>query len=124
MIEKMNLTESDIKENYQEFITFVSDFFEGERKTRLLKMYSEDNLGLSLAMSPAATTEHFHLCHPGGYIQHIMHVVKNSFVQKKAFEMGGGTPNWTDEEMVFAALHHDLGKLGDPQFGDYYIAQT
>jgi hypothetical protein len=124
MITKPNLSEAEIQQNYQEFIAFVGNEFKGERKERLLKMYSEEHLGLSLAMSPASTTEHFHLCHPGGYIQHVMNVVRNSFAQKKVYEINGGTVDWTDEEMVFAALHHDLGKLGDPEFGDYYVAQN
>jgi len=124
MITKQNLSESDIQHNYQEFITFVKNEFKGKRKEKLLEMYSEEQLGLSLAMSPAATAEHFHLCHPGGYVQHVMNVVRNSFHQKKIFEDGGGTVDWTNDEMVFAALHHDLGKLGDPEFGDYYVPQS
>ena len=124
MITKQNLSESEIQENYQEFLAFVGKEFKGERKEKLLKMYSEDCLGFSLAMSPAATCEHFHNCHPGGYLQHIMNVVKNCFIQKKAFEVNQGFIDWTDEEMIFAALHHDLGKLGDPDFGDYYVPQN
>ena len=124
MITKFNLSETEIEQNFQEFIDFVKREFKGERRERLLKMYDEDNLGLSLAMSPASTTEHFHLCHPGGYIQHVMNVVRLSFAQKKVFEVSGGKVDWTDEEMVFAALHHDLGKLGDPEFGDYYAPQS
>ena len=124
MIEKQNLSESEIEKNYNEFIDFISDTFTGERKTKLLKLYSEDILGQSLAMAPASTCEHFHQCWPGGYIQHIMHVVKLSFAQKKIFQMLGGNVDWTDEEMIFSALHHDLGKLGDPDFGDYYVTQN
>lgn len=124
MITKPNLSEAEIQQNYQEFLTFVGNEFKGERREKLLKMYGEDQLGLSLAVSPASTTEHFHLCHPGGYIQHVMNVVRNSFAQKKVYEINGGTVDWTDEEMVFAALHHDLGKLGDPEFGDYYVHQS
>lgn len=124
MITKFNLSETEIEQNFQEFIEFVKREFKGERRERLLKMYDEENLGLSLAMSPASTTEHFHLCHPGGYIQHVMNVVRLSFAQKKVFEVSGGKVDWTDEEMVFAALHHDLGKLGDPEFGDYYAPQS
>ena len=124
MIEKNNLSESEIQKNYKEFISFISTTFKGERKEKLLELYSEDVLGVSVAMSPASTCEHFHLCNPGGYIQHSMHVVKNSFAQKKVFEINGGTVDWTDEEMIFASLHHDLGKLGDPEFGEYYVTQN
>ena len=125
MIDKPNLSDAEIQENYQEFLKFVSDVFKGERKAKLLKMYSDDDgyLGLSLATAPAAMCEHYHLCHPGGYLQHIMNVIKMSFASKKLFELAGARIDFTDEEMVFAAMHHDLGKLGDPEFGDYYAPQ-
>jgi hypothetical protein len=124
MIEKPNLTEEEIQQNYQEFIEFVGNTFTGERRDGLLKMYDGEELGLAAAMAPASTTEHFHLAHPGGYLQHIMHVIKLSFASKKLFEIAGATTDYTDEELVFSAMHHDLGKLGDPEFGDYYVAQT
>ena len=56
MIDKPNLSDAEIQENYQEFLKFVGDVFKGERKTKLLKMYSDDDgsLGLSLATAPAA----------------------------------------------------------------------
>jgi len=125
MIEKPNLTDKEIQENYQEFMTFIGGAFKGERKEKLLKMYddSEEGLGLPAATAPAAMCEHFHLCHPGGYLQHIMHVVKLSFACKKVFEIAGAKLDFTDEQMIFSALHHDLGKLGDPQFGEYYVPQ-
>ncbi len=67
--------------------------------------------------------EHYHLCHPGGYLQHIMHVIKLSFAAKKMFEIAGANIDFSDEQMIFSAMHHDLGKLGDPEFGEYYIPQ-
>ena len=125
MIEKPNLTDSEIQENYQEFLKFIGDVFTGDRKEKLLKMYSDDegSLGLPAATAPASMCEHFHLCHPGGYLQHIMHVVKLSFAGKKMFEIAGAKVDFTDEEMIFSALHHDLGKLGYPEFGEYYAPQ-
>ena len=99
--------------------------FKGERKTKLLKMYSDDDgsLGLSLATTPAAMCEHYHLCHPGGYLQHIMNVIKMSFASKKLFELQGCNIDFTDEQMVFAAIHHDFRKACDPEFGEYYTPQ-
>ena len=123
MIEKQNLTETELQKNYDEFIDFVKSSFTGVRQKNLLKMYSSEELGMSAAMSPASMCEHFHLSHPGGYLQHIMHVIKLSHVNKKMFIASGANIDFTDEEMVFAAMHHDLGKLGDPEFGDYYIIQ-
>lgn len=123
MINTHELTEKELQQNYQEFIDFVGDTFKGDRKKKLLAMYSEDVLGMSLVMSPASTCEHFHLSHPGGYLQHIMNVIKMSFAAKKMFQVAGCSIDFTDEEMVFAAMHHDLGKLGDNEFGDYYVPQ-
>ena len=31
--------------------------------------------------------------------------------------------NFTNEELIFAALHHDLGKIGDLEGNDYYVPQ-
>lgn len=125
MIDKPQLTDDEIQQNYQEFVTFVGDVFKGERRERLLKMYddSEEGLGLPAATAPASMCQHFHLAHPGGYLQHIMHVVKLSYACKKVFEIAGAKVDFADEEMVFSAIHHDLGKLGDPQFGEYYVPQ-
>lgn len=125
MIETAKLSDAQIEGNYQEFLKYISDTFKGERKERLLNMYSdsESSLGLALATAPASMCQHFHLCHPGGYIQHIMNVIKMSFASKKLYELAGANIDFTDEQMVFAAMHHDLGKLGDPEFGEYYAPQ-
>ena len=40
----------------------------------------------------------------------------------KTYEKVGGYKDWTDEELIFSALHHDLGKVGDLH-GEYYIPQ-
>lgn len=125
MIETAKLSDEQIESNYQEFLKFISDTFSGQRKERLLNMYSdsESSLGLPLATAPASMCEHYHLCHPGGYLQHITNVIKMSFASKKLFELAGANIDFTDEQMVFAAMHHDLGKLGDPEFGEYYYPQ-
>jgi len=56
-------------------------------------------------------------------LMHIMHVVKSSYGVKAMFEQLGAKTDFTEEEMVFAALHHDLGKLGDPDLGPYYVSE-
>ena len=124
MITKFNLTENEIQSNYQECIKFIGETFVGERKKRILHMFSDDELGMEMAIAPASGTDWFHLSFPGGYNVHVMNVIKNSFGQKKLFELGGGTVDWTDEEMVFSTLFHDLGKLGTKEEGSYYIPQT
>ena len=123
MIIKQNLTETELQTNYQEFIKFVEKSFKGERQEKLLKLYSEDQYGMAACMAPASTCEHFHLAYPGGYLIHVMNVIKISAAQTKLFEMAGCEINYTDEERIFSAMHHDLGKLGDVDMGEYYVVQ-
>lgn len=122
MIDKFELNETEIQQNFDEFIDLIKKSFKGERREKLLHMYSENELGTEAAVAPASMMERWHLAHPGGYLQHIMHVVKNSFGIKKLWTVAGANIDFTDEEMVFSALHHDLGKLGD-ETGTYYKPQ-
>jgi hypothetical protein len=122
MINKPELNEEEIQKNYDEFIKIIEKSFSGERKERLLHMYSNDELGVELAIAPASMMEHWHLAQSGGYLIHIMNVIKNAFGVKKLWKEAGANIDFTDEEMVFSAMHHDLGKLGD-NTGSYYKPQ-
>ncbi len=119
-----NLTDTQINENYEYFLELIREKFTGERQEKLLAMYAEEQLGLQLAMAPASGKAEFHYAFPGGYLLHVLNVEKASRGVEKVFVAMGGTIDYTDEERVFAALHHDLGKLGDTEFGGYYTPQT
>lgn len=123
MIDKPNLSESEIQQNYEEFLEILPKHFKGERLKKLEKMYGEDAFGSELATAPASMCSHYHNCFPGGYLLHINNVLNGAFVQKKAYEMMGANMDFTDEELAFAAIHHDLGKLGSPGEGTYYLPQ-
>ena len=118
-----NYTEEQLQANYERFINAIKKVFSGERLEKLLHMYSENELGVELTLAPASGKLNFHSCYVGGYIDHVMNVATNSFKLKKMFESGGGIVNFTDEELLFAAFHHDLGKLGDGA-EPYYLPQT
>lgn len=105
-------SEIELKKNYEKFIQIVKKYFTGERLERLLHMYSESELGVNLTISPASGNTHYHNCYPGGYVDHIFNVCKNGLKVKQMFIDMGGTIDFTDEELIFTALHHDLGKLG------------
>lgn len=119
-----NLTEVQLNDNYEYFLELIKTSFTGERLEGLLKMYAEDQLGIQLCMAPASGKPDFHYAFPGGYILHVLNVEKASRGVEKVFAAMGGTIDYTNEERVFAALHHDLGKLGDTKHGPYYIPQT
>ena len=105
-------TEQELKANYEKFIKILEKYFTGERLEKLLHMYSESELGGNLMISPASGNLNFHNAYPGGYIDHIFNVCKNALAVKNLFTSQGGEPDFTDEELIFVALHHDLGKLG------------
>jgi hypothetical protein len=107
-------TEEQLQANYEKFINALKKVFSGERLEKLLHMYSETELGVELTLAPASGKLHFHSAYVGGYIDHVMNVAKNSYKLKKVYEESGFPADFTDEELFFAAFHHDLGKLGVP----------
>ena len=111
------LTPEQIQENWKQLIRLVEDNFTGERLEKLLKMY--DYFEERMCMAPASGKEHFHNAHAGGYVEHVIHVTTSALKIKDVWEQSGATINFTDEELIFAALHHDLGKVGDLS-EDYY----
>jgi len=105
-------TEAELRANYDKFLAIVKKYFTGERLERLLHMYSESELGGNLTVSPASGNAGYHNCYPGGYIDHIFNVCRNALKVKQFFTDMGGKPDFTDAELIFCALHHDIGKLG------------
>jgi hypothetical protein len=110
-----------LEENYNKFIEFLKKVFKNnpDRLDNLLRMYSGTELGTELTIAPASGKLHFHSAYVGGYIDHVMNVCRNAFGMKKLFAEQGGRINFTDEELFFSALHHDLGKLGDGEKPHY-----
>ena len=74
-------------------------------------------------MAPASGKSWYHSAFAGGYVDHVNRVVEYAVKQSRLYQEMGGNVDYTEEELVFAALFHDLGKLGD---GDRpnYIPQT
>ena len=114
------LTEEQLLGNWEKLLQLVEDTFEGDRKEKLLEMYKyfEDRM----VVAPASGKEEYHYCYAGGYVNHVLHVVETALEVSKTYEKVGGYKDWTDEELIFSAMHHDLGKVGDLN-SEYYIPQ-
>jgi len=118
------LTPEQIHENWVKLINLIKDTFPEDypdnRREKLLNMYQyfEDRM----CVAPASGREHFHNAHVGGYVEHVLHVVDCAVQLKEVWEMNRATINFTNEELIFAAMHHDLGKVGDLD-KDYYVPQ-
>ncbi len=114
------LTPEQIQENWQKLRKLITDTFEGERLEKLNEMY--DYFEDRMMLAPASGKEHYHNAHIGGYVEHVLNVINCSVQIKELWVKNGATINFTDEELIFAAIHHDLGKVGDLD-KDYYVPQ-
>ena len=114
----ITLTEKEILSNWEKLRGIITDTFEGERLEKLNTMY--DYFEERMVLAPASGKEHFHYAMVGGYVAHVLHVVDFAVQLKNLWEKNGGKVDFTDEELIFAAMHHDLGKVGDLE-NDYYI---
>lgn len=113
-------TAEQLREIYDLHLKIIDKFIT-DRKDKVHAML--DALGENYVLSPASGKTWYHGAYPGGYLVHVNTVVRLALEQKKLFEKLGGTVDFTDEELVFAALFHDLGKLGDGEKANY-IPQT
>jgi len=110
-----------IQKNWEKHLTIVDKFVGDERKEQVLQMLEE--LEDKMVLAPASGKSHFHNAFPGGYIDHVNRVVYCSLKTKQLWEDMGANINFTEEELVFSALFHDLGKVGDGEV-EGYIRQT
>lgn len=115
----MNLTAEQIQANWDEFLGYIDRYISSPRKEQLTQFYIDRQDRFILM--PAAHTTKYHNCFPGGYIEHVNRVVKASLHFAKLWEkFGCDMSTFTIEELVFSAMNHDLGKVGDSE-NDLYI---
>lgn len=112
-------TAEELVENYQKFRKLINQTFTGERLESLNKMY--DHYEERMIYTPASSVEHYHNAFPGGYVDHVLRVCRNSLkVYELWKDLGMIMEDIDRETLLFTALHHDLGKLGTAD-KDYYI---
>ena len=114
------LTEQQIVENWNKLMQLIENTFEGDRLKKLKTMYTyfEDRMSIAPASGKAA----YHNAMVGGYVEHVLHIVQTAKELMGVYERVGGIIDFTLEELVFSALHHDLGKVGDLTH-EYYLPQ-
>jgi hypothetical protein len=118
----MQLTAEQIKENWIDLEETIKVFIEEPRRSQLLDFYQKYQE--RIIMMPAAHKKEYHNAFPGGYVDHVLRVIDCSLKLHNIWEeMGADISTYTKEELVFSALNHDLGKMGDDQY-EAYIPQT
>lgn len=107
----MTLSAEHIAENYSKFTDNINQYISSPRKEKLLEYYQ--SIEEHLVLAPAAIRESNHNCMPGGYVDHVNRVVSAALDQHALWSnYGNSHTTYTLEELVFAAINHDLGKLG------------
>jgi len=117
----MKLTAEQIQNEWDIFMGYIHSYVTGDRKEAMLDFYNKYQDRLMLM--PAAHKKEYHNAFPGGYIEHVNRVVRCALKQAKLWEEEGcDMSTFTTEELVFSAINHDLGKMGDEE-QDSYIPQ-
>jgi hypothetical protein len=111
-------SEEKIQENYTKFMAYI----EADARVEQLKAMYE-YLQDELLTAPASGKIYFHNAFPGGYLDHVLRVTETALKLASLYKTMEGDINFTKQELIFAALHHDLGKLGNPDEGPYYVEQ-
>lgn len=105
-----------IKDNWERYREIVNTSFP-TRKDALNRMY--DELEDRMVFMPASSMEHFHNAFAGGYVDHILRVMECAEALHFTWSsQGADMSGYTREELLFAAMHHDLGKAGFPGEGN------
>ena len=118
----MKLSAEQIQANWEEFLANIKEHISGNRGEQLLNFYKRYEERVILM--PAAHKKEYHGAFPGGYVAHVNRVVEGSLKLYDMWEeMGCDMTTFTKEELVFSAINHDLGKLGDKDH-DAYVPQT
>ncbi len=118
----MKLTAEQIQSNWEIFLDNIKIYIpgnRGEQLTNFYKRYEE-----RIILMPAAHKKEYHNAFPGGYVEHVNRVVRCALKQYELWkEEGADMSTFTLEELVFSAINHDLGKMGDED-NESYIPQT
>jgi hypothetical protein len=118
----MRLTAEQISENWSELQSIIEETFDGERLEKIKELH--DHFKDRMILAPASGTGWFHNAFPGGYVAHVINIIgwaKSYYELFKSQDMF--VDDISEESVVFAALFHDLGKVGNMD-EDYYVTNT
>ncbi len=118
----MNLTAEQIQDNWVKLMSYISKYISDPRRGKLIEFYNK--FQDRLMFLPASHKKIYHNAIVGGYCDHVNRVIQAALdINEVWVKTGVDVSTYTMEELVFSALNHDLGKLGDEE-NDSYIPQT
>lgn len=107
----MLLTGEQLIENWETFMENLIEFTEGDRQKKLVEFYKAREE--EFCALPASGHINHHSAWTGGYVYHVNNVVELSQYMYALWNKFDAVEGFTKEELVFAAIHHDMGKMGD-----------
>ena len=81
------INQEQMDNNWKELMSIIDEHFEGEQKENILKLHSDFEDEYKTA--PASGRPNYHNCFKGGYLYHVLHVIKNSLMIKRQYESNG-----------------------------------
>ena len=115
------LTAEQIQQNWDQFLSYIDEYISEPRKTYLKNFY--EKYAERIMLMPASHKKEYHNAFPGGYVEHVNRVIQAALKFDQVWTEFGVAKNYTTEELVFSAMNHDLGKMGDEK-NESYIPQT
>lgn len=106
-----------IQENYNKFNQYIENDSRSNQLREFYKIFEDQ-----LLTAPASSKVQFHNAYPGGYLDHILRVTEIALKMASLYKTANGYIDFTKQELIFAALNHDLGKLGTED-SPYYVNQ-
>lgn len=114
-----NLTAEQLQENFLKLVGYIDAYIPGERGKDLKMLYNDH--AERIMLMPASGNENYHNCYVGGYVDHVIRVIDAALDIAKVWKSFGAQESFTTEELVFAALNHDLGKIGTEEAEMYIL---
>ena len=118
----MKQTAEQIQQNWETFISYIDKHISEPRASKLKEFYN--TYAERIMLMPASHKKEYHNAFPGGYIEHVNRVIEGALKLHSLWEdFGVDSSTYTVEEVVFSAMNHDLGKMGDTE-NEAYLPQT
>jgi hypothetical protein len=118
----MKITAEQIKDNWDILLSRIDAYISEPRRSKLKSFY--EKYSDRIILMPAAHKKEYHNAFPGGYVDHVIRVIDCAIkINNVWVEMGVDKSTYSIEELIFSALNHDLGKIGDEE-NESYIPQT
>lgn len=111
-----------LMDKYAELLDIIDKHISSPRKEKLIELHKQ--FQDRILSAPASYKEHYHNAFFGGYLLHILNVIKHALdLYNQWSSWGVEMGDFGEEEIVFCALMHDFGKLGTED-EPFYIPET